>query len=100
MIKFKNNFRGYYTTLSLGEEYIVTTRYFGKITGSKACRFIKVTTKGFNLLDLETNRTILKTHLYMKGMQGKEYPKSGPIKGKFMVPEWVHIERFNKENIS
>ena len=39
------------------------------------CKFIKVTRKGFNFLNIETSKCILRSHLYAKDMAGKEFPK-------------------------
>lgn len=50
------------------------------------CRFIRVTEKGFNIIDLDTNRAILRKHLYGMGMAGKEYNKTGPITVKCWIP--------------
>ena len=56
------------------------------------CRFVKVTRKGFNILDLNTNRMIFKRHLYGLAMAGKEYPRKGNFKVKVRVPQDVHIK--------
>ena len=45
--------------LELGKDYNVWF-YFNK---KMNCRFIKVTAKGYNFLNLETNKCILKHHL-------------------------------------
>ena len=58
------------------------------------CKFIKVTRKGFNFLDLTTNRTILtKRHIYATKMAGKKYPSSGVIRAKFQIPIYLHIKK-------
>ena len=49
------------------------------------CKLIKVTRKGFNILNLDTNRVLLQRHLYALGMGGKEYPTSGAISKTFLV---------------
>lgn len=46
--------------LSLGEHYIIYFDYRKKMV----CKFIQVTDKGFNFLNLKTNKCILKHHLY------------------------------------
>ena len=58
--------------LVLGEFYCFS--WWGSHT-SRRCKFIKVTRKGFNFLDVETNQCILKTHIYGVDMAGKEYPR-------------------------
>ena len=45
-------------TFTLGEIYIVVAG------GKRRCQFIKVTPKGFNLLDLDRSKCIIKNHLY------------------------------------
>lgn len=47
--------------LKLGKHYIVHYTPFGKI---HICKFIQPTKCGFNLLNLNTNKCILKHHLY------------------------------------
>jgi len=39
------------------------------------CKLIQPTKKGFNFLDLETNKCILNNHLYSKGFMIKPLPK-------------------------
>lgn len=46
--------------LQLGKEYIVWFNYKTKYK----CRFIQPTNFGFNFLNLETNKCLLKRHLY------------------------------------
>lgn len=52
----------------LGREYEITYNmdYNGKPRKPRVvkCRFVQVTKKGFNLLDLETNRCLLDRHMY------------------------------------
>lgn len=43
-------------------------------TGLRKLKFIKVTPKGFNLLDLETNRCIMNKHLYSRNWYNKDMP--------------------------
>lgn len=38
------------------------------------CKFIKVTRKGFNLLNVETDECLMRQHLYAKGYGGKPLP--------------------------
>jgi len=74
--------------LSLGDDlYVVLGRQH-----IPNCRFIKVTRKGFNILNLDTNRVILKRHVYMKGMGNKEYRGSGPITGEFLISDYVGLK--------
>jgi hypothetical protein len=46
--------------LKLGKHYTVWFGYKNKMT----CRFIQPTKYGFNFLNLDTNKCILKQHLY------------------------------------
>jgi len=55
--------------LTLGKDYMVGTTALSK------CRFIQPTKKGFNFLNLETNKCIFKHHLYAAGLQIKPLPK-------------------------
>ena len=61
--------------------------------------FVKVTRKGFNILDLNTNRMILKHHLYGVGMGGKEYPKKGAITVKVRIPVNYRISKVSKNDV-
>jgi hypothetical protein len=59
-------FQGYYRSFKLGQLYITDS---GRIV-----RFIKVTPKGFNILDINSHKCILNHHLYSKDFSGKEVP--------------------------
>lgn len=77
--------------LTLGDEVSVS-RVFFRGRSRENCRFVKVTRKGFNILDLDTNRMIFKKHLYSRKMVGKEYPRTGTFKVKVQVPTYIDIE--------
>jgi len=92
-IKFKrwDNIPRQKYTFVLGEEYIITawTR--------STCRFIKVTPKGFNLLNLYTSKCVFRTHLYSRKYVGRDIPK-GHTKFTVMLPNWVRsVEKIPKE---
>jgi len=53
--------------LTLGEYYYI----YGGV-----CKFIKVTEKGFNFLNENKNKCILKQHLYDRKYWGKPMPKN------------------------
>lgn len=57
----------------LGETYDVSYNGYGSFH-YKNCKFIRVTPKGFNFLNPETNCCILKHHLYSKDFARKEMP--------------------------
>lgn len=48
------------SNLELGKDYII--HIWGKSAG--LCRFIQPTEKGFNFLNLETSKCVLKRHIY------------------------------------
>lgn len=81
-------------SLSIGDDLTV---YFGNKCYPN-CRFVKVTRKGFNILNLDTNRCILKKPVYAKGMANKEFASSGPISGSFWVSAWLEIHIKPKES--
>lgn len=56
----------------LGELYMV--RWYSN-RPIQLCKFIQVTPKGFNLLDVQTNKCILKRHLYDNKWSGQRIPK-------------------------
>jgi hypothetical protein len=98
ILRFQNGREFYEATLTLGDDLAVWRYFDGNNRGFMPnCRFIKVTRKGFNILNLDTDRTILKTHLYMKGMAHKEYPAMGLIQGKVLLPAWLRFKVKPKE---
>jgi len=78
----------YYRRLVLGEEYYV--RYSNRRSVMK-CIFIRATNKGFNFLNKETSETVIKRHVYAKGMGGKEIPSHRPLKMLFSLPYYVIV---------
>jgi len=96
---YRNGYQTYKMRLAIGDELVVSNRR-GKVYPN--CLFVKVTRKGFNVIDLDTDRTIFKKHLYVKGMVGKEFPKNGPIEADFWVPAWAKITVIShaKEQVS
>ena len=91
IIQFRNGCRITYETLTLGDQLEV----FGK--GNYV--FVKVTNKGFNILNLDTNRMLLKRHLYAKGMTGKEYPSKGSITVKVPIPYSIRLSKKPKQKV-
>jgi hypothetical protein len=82
-------YRYFNKVITLGDVFEVRRDFSYSI-----CKFIKVTRKGFNFLDLATNRTILtKRHIYATKMAGKEYPSSGVIRAKFQIPIYLHLKK-------
>lgn len=77
--------------LFLGEEFIVS---IGAVK-PRHCRFIKVTEKGYNFLNLKTNVCILKNHLY----QSKA---ANHIEGNwFFIRTNINLEKIiNGKNLS
>lgn len=82
-----NGWRARPMTLTIGQDISVNIWR----CNSPNCRFIKVTPKGFNILDLDTNRCILRKHIYARGIGKRELPKNGPITGKFWIPYYISI---------
>ena len=50
--------------LILGNDYVVFWSNYHGCTPIRTVKFIKVTAKGYNFLDLKTNTCVLKNHLY------------------------------------
>jgi len=76
----------YYRKFELGRDYVIPSRS----ANPTIVRFIKVTPKGFNLLNLRTNKCILKSHLYDRQFVGKD--KKVPRDVEFLtvtVPYWL-----------
>ena len=97
IIQFKNGSPFRYETLTLGDELMVCPGWGPFKTN---CVFVKVTRKGFNILDRDTNRMIFyKRHLYGVGMANKEYPSRGPITVKVAVPFHCRISKKKKAKV-
>lgn len=62
-LKFVN-----FDKLDLGKEYLINFTAFNLKT-ARRCRLIKVTAKGYNFLDIERDKCILKRHLYVNKSQ-------------------------------
>lgn len=76
----------YFRTFKLGSLYETDT-YPRRIV-----RFIKVTRKGYNLLDVETNKCILRYHLYCPKFSHKEIPEDlVEVKG-VAVRNWLTLK--------
>jgi hypothetical protein len=74
-----NNHRMYrpkHLKVKLGEYYKVHSRGTGPY--GRIGKLIKVTPKGFNLLDEETNQCLLSHHLYCKKWCNKPMPSTIP----------------------
>jgi len=77
--RFRNGYGCNLLTFRLGQDYTIPKMRWcdGKWRRTKlVVRFIKTTRKGFNLLDLATNKCILsQTRLYDRKWSGKDIPK-------------------------
>ena len=93
-IQFKRDTMVFFKThLTLGDEFSICV--FGRQMPN--CRFVKATPKGFNFLNLDTDRLILTPHIYMRGMAGKEFDKKGILSGYFLVPEIFQLNfKYNR----
>jgi hypothetical protein len=81
---------GYFRNFILGANYrLWTFKDKGTIV-----KFIKVTRKGFNLLDIEKNSCILTHHLYSRNFVGidKEVPENISIVKNVWVLNWIHLK--------
>lgn len=95
-MKYYGNFANMQpVTLSIGDDLVV--HYGNKCMPN--CRFIKTTRKGFNILNLDTDRCVLKRPVYAKGMGHKDFPASGPIKGTFYISKFftIYVKEKNHE---
>jgi hypothetical protein len=70
----------YYRTFKLGQLYINGYEHIVK--------FIKVTPKGYNLLDIKTNKCIIKGHLYSRNFSNVQIPEKITILHNVAVPNW------------
>jgi hypothetical protein len=70
IIHFRN-YSCYNFTFKLGQNYTLNYKRYNKII---TVRFIKVTPKGFNLLNLKTSKCLFKSHLYDSKWTGKNIP--------------------------
>jgi len=89
-----NNYT-HYEEMTLGQDYSMR-RMSGRVL---VCRFIKVTPKGFNLLDLSTSRCVCRRHFYTREFSGdKEIPRD---RTTFVVglPGWIMVQKVEKEGV-
>ena len=73
--------------LNFGSHYIVYYNYNNKMT----CKFIQPTRCGFNFLDLNTNKCILKQHLYPSKCENHL------SEDWFWINEYLNIERIDNK---
>ena len=81
VIEFKRKPSFHRKVLTLGNDYVIN---------NQVCRFIKVTPKGYNFLRLDTNKCILKSHLYDRRFYGKELPKNHK-EVKTWLPDFLNV---------
>ena len=63
---------GYYKDLELGKTYTISYRlHNGHNVTTRRVRFIQVTPKGFNFLDVNNHRCIFKGHFYRSKKNNK-----------------------------
>lgn len=77
----------YYRYFKLGGLYLFRNRIV---------KFIKVTPKGFNLLDLESNCCILKNHLYSRDWARIEIPLNVVEVKNVKVPNWCILKTYKQ----
>lgn len=87
IFKFKNGSYGYFRNFILGQTYILNNGIIVK--------FIKVTPKGYNLLDIKTNKCFLRYHLYSKDLAFKEIPEDTTILKNVRVPECITLKEID-----
>ncbi len=73
-------------TMSLNKEYLVKHKSFDRIV---KLRLIKVTPKGFNLLNEENGKCVLDRHLYPNKKTLKTYDDPMTF---FVFKDWIFIE--------
>jgi hypothetical protein len=76
----------YFRTFKLGSLYETDT-YPRRIV-----KFIKVTRKGYNLLDIETHKCILRYHLYSPQLSHKEIPEDLVVVKGVAVRNWLTLK--------
>lgn len=74
-------------TATLGEEF--TFQSFGKC---RRVKFIKTTRKGFNLLDVDTNKCVCRKHFYARKYSHKNIPHNVK-KFTVSIPNWLLLEK-------
>jgi len=97
IMQFGNGYRCYRFVFHLGRDYRIP-RWRGGEKTWRVVRFVKVTRKGFNLLDLETSKCLFpRTKLYDRKWSGKDIPPEQKrfevqMPAYFPVPEPVASE--------
>ena len=88
MFAFISGFRVYTKKLTLGHLYV---------SRNEIVKFIQVTRKGFNLLNIKTNKCILRGHAYCPKWSRKDIPEN--VK-EFTVtlPEYITLNEIHNSN--
>jgi len=86
----------YIRNFKLGAYYAL-----GRGPNARLFQFIQVTTKGFNLLELKTNKCLFrKKHLYSRNWYNKEIPNCFEDVKNVWVPEYfVFVEIKNDQEL-
>jgi hypothetical protein len=63
--------KGTFQTLNLGDNFTVEVRIKNNYVIGSVCKFIKTTPKGYNFLNLETNKVIFGRGFYPAKSNGK-----------------------------
>ena len=85
----------YSRTFKLGSLYEITSPYGPR----RIVKFIKVTRKGYNLLDMDTHKCILRGHLYSPLFSHKEIPDDVVVVRGVLVREWLTLKEFNEVKV-
>ena len=75
----------YIRSFKLGSLYEINYPY-------RLVRFIKVTRKGYNLLDIQTNKCLLNHHLYSRDFAHKDIPDDAVHIKHVWVRNWLVLK--------
>ncbi len=63
---------------------------------NRIVKFIKVTPKGYNLLDIKTNKCIMRHHLYSRDFSHKQIPEDKKVLNNIAVPNWLWFKEIQE----
>lgn len=81
--------KGFFEEMELGGIYSVTFNFIWDFNLVIDCKFIKVTKRGYNFLNVKTNKCISKHHWYPSKKKGEEM--------MFFVPKCFKIIKRRKK---
>jgi len=94
-MQLRNGCRLQAITCTVGKEYYISRGLIME-TKTPVYKFVKSTEKGFNFLNLKTNKYLSKRHFYGRQILNQD----NTISVKFMILEYFNIWKKGKDKLS